>query len=105
MNEDKSGIRIVLHAPSAASLSRARSNVANLVNGDREINVRIVVNAGAVAVVLDEPDVVADPLTLICPNSLKKISRSAGTPLTVLPEAGVLALARMQADGWHYVRA
>ena len=30
---------------------------------------------------------------------------TAGAPLTVLPEGAVLALARMQHEGWAYVRA
>jgi intracellular sulfur oxidation DsrE/DsrF family protein len=55
--------------------------------------------------VLDDPDPVNDRVTLVCQNTLNKIGRSASDPLTVLPEGAVLALARMQGEGWAYVRA
>jgi intracellular sulfur oxidation DsrE/DsrF family protein len=98
-------LRIVLHAPTPAALARARRNAANLALAAPETTVRILLNAGAVAAALDEPDSAMDRLTLVCPNSLKAIARAAGEPLTVLQGPGVLALARMQAEGWQYIRA
>jgi hypothetical protein len=91
--------RILLHAPTAGALVRARSNVANLARNAPDITVRIVVNAEAVAVLLDAPDVLADTLTHDSPNTLAKIGREAPAPLTVLPEGAVLAIARMQSEG------
>ena len=105
MNESTNDLRILLHAPTAAALVRARNNVANLVKGAPQAAVRIVVNAGAVAAALDAPDAMADALTLVCANTLNKIGRAAPEPLTVLDEGAVLALARMQGEGWRYVRA
>lgn len=98
-------IRIVLHAPTAAAVPRARNNAANLLKQPAPVEVRIVVNAEAVRAVLDAPDAAGDALTLVCPNTLSRIGRSASEPLTMLDEAAVLAIARMQADGWHYIRA
>jgi intracellular sulfur oxidation DsrE/DsrF family protein len=97
--------RILLHAPTAGALARARSNAANLRKLDPAPEVRIVINAKAVAAALDGPDAVADAQTLVCPNTLQKIARTAPAPLTVLPEGSVLALARMQGEGWRYIRA
>ena len=98
-------LKILLHAPTAPALARARSNAANLRKHSPALEVRIVVNADAVAAALDSPDDAADPMTLVCPNTLNKIGRTAPEPLTVLMEGSVLALARMQAEGWRYVRA
>jgi intracellular sulfur oxidation DsrE/DsrF family protein len=97
--------RVLLHAPTAGALSRARSNAANLIKGAPSMTVRIVVNAEAVAAVLDGPDADGDALTLVCANTLVKIGREAPSPLTVLAEGAVLAIARMQSEGWCYVRA
>ena len=98
-------IRIVLHAPTASAVTRARNNAANLLKQSAPVEVRIVVNAEAVRAALDEPDPAGDALTLVCPNTLSRIGRPAPDPLTVLDEAAVLAIARMQADGWYYIRS
>lgn len=98
-------IRILLHAPTASALARARSNAGNLSKQSAPVEVRIVVNADAVGAVLDEPDSPVDSLTLVCPNTLARIGRMAPEPLTVMEEAAVLAIARLQAEGWHYIRA
>lgn len=97
-------LRILLHAPTAGSLLRARNNAANVVKAASGASVQIVINADAVAAALDTPDA-SDAITLVCPNTLAKIGRAARTPLTVLPESAMLTIARMQADGWCYVRA
>ncbi len=105
MHNTNHPIRIVLHAPTASAVTRARNNAANVLKQGVPVEVRIVVNAEAVAAVLDAPDIVGDALTLVCPNTLSRIGRSAPEPLTVLDEAAVLAIARMQADGWSYIRS
>lgn len=98
-------IRILLHAPTAAAVTRARSNAANLLQQPAPVEVRIVVNSEGVEAVLDAPDAATDGLTLVCPNTLARIGRPAPEPLMVLGEGAVLAIARMQTDGWHYIRA
>ena len=103
--DDDGQLLILLHAPSAAALKRARSNANNLARARPLPLVRIVVNGDAVAAALDQPDPVTDPATLVCPHTLQKIGRTASAPLTVLHEGAVLAIARMQREGWCYVRA
>ena len=98
-------LRIVLHAPTASAAMRARKNAANLSKQSTPVEVRIVVNAEAVEAVLDTPDAGADCITFVCPHTLARIGRYAPQPLAVLEESAVLAIARMQADGWHYIRS
>lgn len=98
-------LRAVLHAPSSAALARARSNALNLRREAPDAEVRIVLNADAVAAALDTPHPQADRLTWLCPNTLAKSGRSAAAPLQVLPVGAVLALAQMQQQGWVYLRA
>lgn len=98
-------LRIVLHAPTAGALVRARSNATNLQRGAPHALVRIVVNAEAVAAALDQPHAEADGLTQVCGNTLQRLGRQAPAPLTVLAQGAVLALAEMQRDGWSYIRA
>lgn len=100
-----SQLRIVLHAPTLNALQRSRKNAANIRREAPETEVRIIANADAVAGVLDAPDPAHDPLTWLCPNSLRGLGREAPAPLHVLPEGAVLALARMQLEGWTYLRA
>ena len=50
-------------------------------------------------------DAGADRITFVCPHTLARIGRYAPQPLAVLEESAVLAIARMQADGWHYIRS
>jgi intracellular sulfur oxidation DsrE/DsrF family protein len=104
MSHDKQ-LLILLHAPTPAARPRQRSHAANLARSGLKPAVHIVVNAEAVAAALDDPDPVHDRVTLVCQNTLHKIGRTAGDPLTVLSEGAVLALARMQGEGWAYVRA
>ena len=101
----ESELQIVLHAPTAGALARARRTAANLAEEAPGTTVRILVNGEAVAAALDAPDDPMDRLTLVCPNSLKRIGRTASEPLTVLQAPGVRELARMQSDGWKYIRA
>ena len=100
-----SPLKIVLHAPTPGALARARSNAANLMKQSPAPEVRILLNADAVAAALDHPDEASDRLTQLCPNTLQRIGRQARAPLAVLQEGSVLALARMQGEGWRYVRA
>jgi len=100
-----SPLRIVLHAPTAAALTRARSNANNIAADDPAADVRIVVNGDAVAAVLEAPDAILDARTLVCPNTLGRMGRAAPSPLVVLPRGAALSLALMQREGWCYVRA
>ena len=96
---------IVLHAPNADSLQRARTNAVNALRAAPATQVRIIANASGVAAALDTPHLQADALTYLCPNSLAALQRDARAPLQVLGEPAVLALARLQRHGWAYIRA
>lgn len=97
-------LRVVLHAPTASAVVRARSNAANLLRAAPDTQVRIIVNADGVAAVLDQPAPEADALTLVCENTLRRIGRQAPAPL-ITTAVSILDIARMQEDGWCYIRA
>ena len=99
--------RIALHAPTAQALARARGNFKNLTAAQPEAEVWIVANAQAVQAVVDAPEAMeaALPRVLLCPNTLKNNGLSAPANVQVLPMGAVEALARMQADGWLYIRS
>lgn len=98
-------IRLILHAPSPASLERARNNAVNLRRADPEADVRIIVNAEAVAAALDVTHPEADACTWLCPNTLARINRKQRQPLQMLGGSAVLEIALMQGDGWAYIRS
>lgn len=97
-------LRILIHAPTAGAVNRARNNAANLLAASPDAEVCILVNAEGVAPVLDNPRPDTDSLTLVCANTLRRIERTASEPLQTIPSS-ILALAEMQRDGWTYVRA
>lgn len=97
-------LSVVIHAPEPEALMRARSNARNLLKAAPDARCEIVVNAGAVAAALDQPDPETDALLRICDNTLAHIGRNAPANLTVV-EAAVVHLAKRQHDGWQYIRA
>ena len=52
---DQAVLKVVLHAPTADALQRARSNAGNLLREEPGARVKIVLNAQAVIAALDEP--------------------------------------------------
>lgn len=100
-----SPLSLILHAPDADGLQRARMNAVNALRAEPLTQVRIIVNAGAVAAALDTPHEQADALTYLCPNSLAQLQRECREPLQALEEPAVLVLARLQRYGWAYIRS
>ena len=98
-------LKIILHAPTPAALGRARNNAINVMREAPDAQVRIVVNAQAVAAVLDAAEEEMDALTWLCPVTLLRTNRVSRAPLQVLSGAAVLEVARMQQAGWVYIRA
>lgn len=98
-------LKVVLHAPTADALQRARSNAGNLLRDEPDAHVRIVLNAQAVLAALDEPQAQLDAITWLCPNTLKRANRQNRAPLQVLPQGAIVELARLQQSGWVYIRA
>jgi len=98
-------LKVLLHAPTPAALERARNNAVNLRREDPAAEVRIIVNAQAVAMALDVENPDLDTLTWVCPNTLAKTNRENRPPLRLLQGAAVLEIARLQGDGWAYIRS
>jgi NitT/TauT family transport system ATP-binding protein len=96
-------LRVLLHAPTAEALTRARRNAANLHNTRPDAEVLIIANAGAVATAVATPDV-TDSLLRLCHNSLVAQGLDNTRELAEV-EAAVVTLAERQANGWVYIRA
>lgn len=105
MTHDTETLRIVLHAPTASALDRARSNASNIRKEAPTAEVRIVANGEGVPQALNQPNADTDALTWLCPNTLRRMELQAAPPLQVLQQAGVLAIAVLQGQGWTYIRA
>ncbi|WP_136247126.1 DsrE family protein [Halomonas borealis] len=98
-----SDLRVLLHAPTAEALTRARRNARNLQHARPAAEVLIIANGGAVAAALAEPDASDDRLRL-CRNSLA--AQGLDNPHGIAEvEAAVVTLAEYQRDGWAYIRA
>ena len=95
---------LVLHAPTADALRRARRNLPNFRARLPDTPVEIVVNAAAVALALDEPDPGTDGSLVVCENSLRGLGREAPAGLRTVA-AAVVHLHERQLGGWTYVRA
>lgn len=98
-------LKVVLHAPTAPALERARNNAMNLRRSEPDADVRIIANAQAVAAALDSEHQELDPFTWVCPNTLARTNRENREPLQVLGSPAVLEIALMQQAGWIYIRA
>lgn len=98
-------LKILLHATDAESLQRARMNAINALRAEPAAQIRLVLNAGGVAAALDTVNAATDGLTWLCPNSLQNLQRELRAPLQVLDGPAVLALARLQTQGWLYIRS
>lgn len=96
-------VRLLIHAPTPASLERGRRNLANLLKAEPDAEVELVVNAGAVAAALDSPDAL-DAHLRVCRNTLTATGRQAPQGI-VLVDAAVLHIAQRQQAGWAYLRA
>ncbi|MFT0546225.1 hypothetical protein ACMHYO_07725 [Allopusillimonas ginsengisoli] len=104
-NTQQQKLKVILHAPTPAALERARNNAANLRRESSDVDVRIIVNAQAVAAALDVVHPEMDTLTWLCPNTLSKIDRENRVPLRLLAGPAVLEIARLQQAGWRYIRS
>jgi intracellular sulfur oxidation DsrE/DsrF family protein len=97
-------LRVLIPASTVEAASRARNNAFNLLAAAPDAEVRIVVNGDGVAAVLDNPQPELDAITLLCERTLSRLYRQVAAPLFTIPVA-ILAIARMQQEGWCYIRA
>jgi NitT/TauT family transport system ATP-binding protein len=96
-------MKVVLHAPTAGALARARSNLRNLRREMPVAEIRLIANADAVPAALAEPDPDTDAALFLCQNTLRNKGLDAAGRATV--PAVVHELARLQSEGWIYIRA
>lgn len=97
-------LSVLIHAPDAEALARARSNARNLLAARPDAMVEIVANAGAVHAALDTPDSATDPLLRLCANTLRAQGLAAPPDLATVP-AAIVYLAEEQLNGRTYIRA
>lgn len=97
-------LRLIVHAPTAAALARARRNVINLLAAEASAEVELVANAEAVRAALEQSDPETDGILVLCANSLSRngLAPPAGVKTVA---AAVQHIARRQAEGWAYFRA
>jgi len=104
MTTAQRSLRVLIHAPTQAAVTRARNNAVNLKRDAPDAEVLIIANAEGVAAVLDTPRADTEGLTRLCANTLHKLGRRAPHAFQTVDSA-ILAIARMQESGWLYVRA
>lgn len=97
-------LRVILHAPTAGAVTRARSNARNLRARQPDVEILIVVNADGVAAALDTRDPDTDAALRVCENTLRARDITCPDDLATVP-AAVETLAELQNDGWIYIRA
>lgn len=107
MNQDiqHQALKVILHAPTPAALDRARRNAVNLLRDVPDIELRIVLNAEAVEAALDQAHADVDTHTWVCPTTLTRIGRENRPPLQVMAGSAIIEIARMQQNGWVYIRS
>jgi len=96
-------VRLIIHAPTPGALERGRRNLANLLKAAPDAQVELVVNAGAVAAALENPQAL-DAHLRVCRNTLEANTLTAPPGVAVV-DAAVLHIAQRQAEGWAYMRA
>lgn len=95
-------LRLLIHAPTPASLARARANARNLLRAAPKTEVEIIANAAAVMAAIEAGETAA-PL-ILCANTLAAQGQAVPEGARVVP-AAVLHIAQRQAEGWGYMRA
>jgi len=98
-------LKVILHAPTAASFERARNNATNLRRVAPDAEVRIIANADAVAAALDASPHEQDALTQLCSVTLSRINRQCRAPFGLVDGPAVVEIARLQHEGWSYIHA
>ncbi len=97
--------RVLIHASQADALERARNNAMNLRKDMPDIEVRIIANAQAVGQALQQSQPECDPITYLCPNTLRGLGATATAPFQVMEQGAVTEIVRLQQAGWLYIHA
>lgn len=97
-------LRIILHAPTAAALGRARRSAVNVLGRHPDAEILIVVNAEGAETAVLRPDEPTDRLTVVCEEPLKRTGLQARPGQRTTPLSTVF-MAERQAEGFAYIRA
>jgi len=97
-------LKLIIHAPTSASYTRALRNLTNLLVADPTAVVELVVNSEAVKAVINEPEPSIRNHLVICQNSLDAAGLACPSDVRVT-QAAVLHIAQRQTEGWGYFRA
>lgn len=101
----KNIIKVILHAPDAEGYQRACNNARNILKVDETVQIKIILNAGAVAAALDAPANELDQITWLCPVTLHHLERTPRSPMKALAHSAAYEMALMQSEGWSYIRS
>lgn len=97
-------LKLIIHAPTANALVRARRNLRNFLAVEPDAEVELVANGEAVRVALSEPDSETDGFLVLCANSLRAAQLATPDGISTT-DAAIAHIARRQAEGWSYFRA
>lgn len=97
-------MKLIIHAPTAAALTRAKRNLQNLVKADRSVEIELVINGEAVATEMTNPDDEFRDYLVVCENSLAAAKLDAPANVKKTP-AAILHILKRQSEGWAYFRA
>ena len=95
-------MKILIHAPSANSLARARVEAGRLVKLPIEGAVRIVATLDGAISAVQKPDPSTDPLLILCGDSVAAADLVNPPGVEIVPN-GTEHIAKLQRKGWAYV--
>lgn len=97
-------MKVIIHAPTQASLARARTIAEELLNSPSKGSIRILAAGGAVTAALDRPESRTDRLLILCSRTLEKLGAQAPQGAEICLDPNYM-LTRLQRKGWLYIRA
>jgi len=98
-------LQIIIHAPTAAALERARNNAGNILGYAPQTVVKIIANAQAVSAAIESAPHAQDAVTYLCPMTLQKNNLTCPERLKQAEGPAALWIAQLQQAGWTYIRA
>lgn len=96
--------RLIIHAPTVASLHRAYRNLGNFLEQEPGAEVELVVNGEAVGEAIKTIEPQITKYVVLCENSLRATELTAPTGLRTI-SAAIHHISQRQAEGWSYFRA
>jgi len=97
-------MKVLIHAPTAGALERARSDARELLAARVQGTIRLLVSGDGVQAALDAPDADIDRLMILCADALLRAGLRPPPGMETTPNAAVL-ITRLHRKGWSYMRA